>query len=221
MGVAVGGARRRRQKSLEPAPLRMRLSLLLPEEAVPAIDARARAAGVTREEFALQAVLAACSDGPSGAPPLTEHERARMLEALRTVDETLPALTAERDALAARVSELEHLARVAAAEVAASQADRERMELEQDRVEDQRTRAKTRATLAAEERDRVRTELAAALDRAVTAERRASVAEAVAAERLERIADLREMISALPVGRPVPPSRVDGASSPDDSSSPV
>lgn len=192
----------------------MRLSLLLPDEAAEALEGRARTAGVSCEEFALQAVVAASTRDPTGLQPLTGSERARMEEALRVVDETLPALTAERDALAARVSELEHLARVAAAEVAASQASRERMEQEQDRVEDQRARARTRATLAADERDRARTELAAALERAVGAEQRASVAEAVAAERLERIADLRELVRDLTAARPLDPSYpVDGTGS--------
>lgn len=199
----------------------MRLSLRLPDEFVPALKTRAGAAGISCEEFALQAVLAACTVDSTGSAPLTEGERARMKDALRAVDETLPALTAERDALAARVSELEHLARVAAAEVAASQASRDRMELEQDRVEDQRTRARTRAALAADERDRARIELGAVLDRAGAAEQRASVAEAVAAERLERITDLREMVSALAAGRPLPPSRAAGVAEASDPSNPA
>jgi len=169
----------------------MRLTLHLPDEVVPALNARAGAASVSREEFALRAVLAACTGGPGG--PLTLHECTRMEEVLR-----------ERDELAARVSELEQLARVAAAEVAASQASRERMEQEQDRIEDQRTRARTRAALAADERDRARAGLAAALDRAAAAERRASVAEALAAERLERCAELREVIRVLTAGVPAP-----------------
>lgn len=123
-----------------------------------------------------------------------------MEAALRTVEETVETLTIERDALAARVTELEHLSRVAAAEVAAVIAEGDREHAEHDRIEDERTRASTRAAAAAAERDAARAELGVMTDRAIAAETRAAVAEAVAAERLARIEDLRAAIETLDPG---------------------
>lgn len=177
-----------------------KVSISLSEDAVARINAAAATAGLSRAEWIRQA----CSRAITGETPESQGgslirpaERTRMEEAIRTVEETLATVTAERDAFAARVMELEALTRTAAAEVAAALAERDRLAEAQDRVEDERTRAKTRATAAAAERDQAWRDLAEALARATTAETRAAVLEGVSAERDQRIADLHRALATL------------------------
>ena len=177
-----------------------KISISLPDDTVAAVDMAAATAGLSRAAWLRQAcnrAIAGETPESGGRPLLTPAERSRMEEALQTVEETLTNVTAERDAFAARVMELEALTRTAAAEVAAALAERDRLAAEQDRVEDERTRAKTRATGAAAERDQAWRDLADALARATAAETRAAVLEGVGAEREERIADLRRALSTL------------------------
>ena len=177
-----------------------KVSISLSEDAVARINAAASTAGLSRAEWIRQACSRAITGGTpesQGGSLIRPAERTRMEEAIRTVEETLATVTAERDAFAARVMELEALTRTAAAEVAAALAERDRLAEAQDRVEDERTRAKTRATAAAAERDQAWRDLAEALARATTAETRAAVLEGVNAERDQRIADLHRALSTL------------------------
>ncbi len=146
--------------------------MVLPDDVAAILQERAKADGISQSEFARRAVVAACApgarpgtDGDGGGTPLTDGERERMETALRTVQETVTALTAERDVLAARVAELEHLSRVAAAEVAAAMAERDRLAERVDGLEDDRTRAKTKASAATNDRDQARAELEALEER--------------------------------------------------------
>ena len=177
-----------------------KVSISLSEDAVARINAAASTAGLSRAEWIRQACSRAITGGTpesQGGSLIRPAERTRMEEAIRTVEETLATVTAERDAFAARVMELEALTRTAAAEVAAALAERDRLAEAQDRVEDERTRAKTRATAAAAERDQAWRDLAEALARATTAETRAAVLEGVNAERDQRIADLHRALATL------------------------
>ena len=75
----------------------MRTSRIPPEES----------AGLAEVEQLRRMVTDACARPPNDEPrvaALSDEERSRMEEALRTVEETVTALTLERDALVARVA---------------------------------------------------------------------------------------------------------------------
>lgn len=179
----------------------MRTTVLLPDERGETIKALAEAAGISQSEWLRRTIDAACIPGASPAHTSTcpddttantsayidAEDRARMEEALRTVNETVTALTAERDALTARVTELEALSRTAAAEIAAVIAESDREHAEHDKIETERDKARAKTHAIAAERDTL-----AARVRELEEERRARevkiarvevLAETAAAER--------------------------------------